>query len=143
MSEVIYNVAKTPAQYAKLTAGATVFKAAVVITSKTGAADPDLATMAAIDAVGTVALHATRVTLTGVTVTTDNTNDRINIDCADIVFPAAAGVVALALIIYDATTDTSDATRIPVAFYDTNFSTGVVMDGGLNVAVAADFLRAA
>lgn len=142
MAEVAYNAGKARLLAGAVTAGGTNLKAAVVITSKTGAADPDLATMAAIDAVGTVALHATRASLTGVTVTTDNANDRVNLDSADFSFPAAAGVTALALIIYDATTDTSDATRIPLFYYDTGFGAGLPMDGGLNVTVT-DFARVA
>jgi hypothetical protein len=140
MSEVVYNVGKARALAGAITAGGTNLKAAIIITSKTGAADPDLATMAAIDAVGTVAFHSQRVALTSVTVTTDNTNDRVNIDSGDITFSAAAGVTALALVIYDATTDTSDTTRIPISYHDTGFPQP--MDGGLVVAVS-DFLRAA
>ena len=140
MAEVAYNAGKGRLLAGGIVAGSTNLRAAIVITSKTGAADPDLATMAAIDAVGTVALHTQRVTLTGVTVTVDNANDRVNLDCADLAFTAAPGVSALALIIYDATTDTSDATRIPLFFYDTGFPQP--MDGGLNVAVA-DFARVA
>jgi hypothetical protein len=122
-----------------ITAGSTNLKAAIIITSKTGADNPDLATMAAIDAVGTVAFHSERVTLSSVTVTTDNTNDRVNIDSGNITFAAAPGVSALAMVIYDATTDTSDSTRIPITFHDTGFPQP--MDGGLVVTVA-DFLRA-
>ena len=142
MAEVVYNVGKARALAGLITAGTANLAAALIITSKTGAADPDLATMAAIDAVGTVAFHSQRVTLTGVTVTTDNTNDRINIDSADITFSASAGVTALAMVIYDKTTDTNDTTRIPLAFYDTNFGAGVPLDGGIVVAVT-DFLRQA
>lgn len=140
MAEVTYNTGKARSLAGLLAAGTTNLAAALVITSKTGASDPDLTTMAAIDAVGTVALHATRVALTGVTVTTDNANDRVNIDAADITFPAAAGVTALAMIIYDKTTDTSDTTRIPLSFHDTNFGAGVPLDGGIVVAVT-DLLR--
>jgi hypothetical protein len=117
-----------------------VLKALLVITSKTGASDPDLATLAAIDAVGTVAFHTDRQTLTTVVATQDNANDRENIDSANIAFGASAGVTALAMIIYDATTDTTDTTRLPVAFYDTGFGAGLPIDGGLNVTVT-DFLR--
>lgn len=139
MAEIVYNVGKARLLAGAVTTGGTNLKAAVVITSKTGADNPDLATMAAIDAVGSVAFHSERVTLTSVTATTDNTNDRVNLDSANISFAAAPGVSALALIIYDATTDTSDSTRIPIAFYDTGFPQ--VMDGGLSVTVT-DFLRA-
>ena len=140
MAELVYNTGKAALANGRIANGATNLKAVVVITSKTGADNPDLTTMAAIDAVGTVALHTERLTLTSVTVTVDNTNDRVNIDCGNITFAAAAGVSALAVIIYDATTDTSDSTRVPVAFYDTGFPQP--MDGGLVVNVA-DFLRAA
>ena len=140
MAEVTYNIAKS-----RIASGATdldtsPLKAALVITSKTGADNPDLATMAAIDAVGTVAFHTERVALTGLTVTVDNTNDRANADSANFSFAAAAGVTALALIIYDATVDTSDTTRIPLFFYDTGFGAGLPLDGGLNVTVN-DFAR--
>lgn len=141
MAEVAYNAGKARLLAGAVAAGGTNLRAAVIITSKTGADNPDLATMAAIDAVGTVAFHSERLTLSSVTVTTDNTNDRVNLDAANLSFAAAAGVTALALVIYDATTDTSDSTRIPLFFYDTGFSTGLPMDGGLNVTIS-DFARA-
>lgn len=141
MAEVTYNAGKARLLAGAVTAGGTNLKAVNVITSKTGAADPDLATLAAIDAVGTVALHVERVTLTSVTVTTDLANDRVNLDSANITFAAAPGVTSLGLIIYDATTDTSDSTRIPLFFYDTGWGAGLPMDGGLVVTVS-DFLRA-
>lgn len=140
MAEVTYNIAKSRIATGLTVFGTTALAAALVITSKTGASDPDLATMAAIDAVGTVAFHTERVALTGVAAAVDNANDRANIDSANFAFAAAAGVTALALIIYDKSTDTSDATRIPLFFYDTGFGAGLPLDGGLNVTVN-DFAR--
>ena len=140
MAEVTYNTGKKALADGKIVAGGTNLAAAIVITSKTGADNPDLATMAAIDAVGTVAFHSERVPLSSVTVGIDNTNDRVNIDSGNITFAAAPGVSALAMIIYDKTTDTSDSTRIPLFFYDTGFPQP--MDGGLVVNVA-DFARVA
>jgi hypothetical protein len=140
MAEVTYNVGKAKLAAGVISAGTTNLAAAIVITSKTGADNPDLATMAAIDAVGTVAFHSERVPLASVTVTTDNTNDRVNLDSGNITFAAAPGVSALAMIIYDKTTDTTDTTRIPLFFYDTGFPQP--MDGGLVVNVA-DFARVA
>ena len=140
MADIVYNTGKARALAGLLVSGTTNLAAALVVTSKAGAADPDLATMADIDAVGTVAFHPNRQTLTAVTVTTDNANDRVNIDCADITWPAAAGVVALAMIVYDKTTDTNDGTRVPLSFHDTNFGAGVPLDGGLVVSIA-DLLR--
>lgn len=142
MAESTYNAGKARALAGLLVTGTSNLAAALVITSKAGASDPDLATMAAIDAVGTVAFHSQRVTITSVTVTTDLANDRVNIDSADITFAAAPGVTALAMIVYDKTTDTNDTTRIPLSFHDTNFGAGVPLDGGLVVGVA-DLLRQA
>jgi len=135
VAEVVYNVGKDRVRAGLLTSGTTVLRAVLIVTSKTGADNPDLATVAAIDAVGTVALGTERVTLTGVTITIDNANDRINIDCANFAFAAAAGVTGLACLVYDATTDTSDATRIPLGFFDTGFGAGLPIDGGLNATV--------
>lgn len=142
MAEVVYNIAKTRIAQGLTDLDGGDIRAAVVITSKTGAADPDLGTMAAIDAVGTVAFHSERVTLSGLTVTQDNANDRANVDCANFSFVAAAGVTALAIIIYDNAAGGSDTTRYPIAFYDTGFGAGLPMDGGLNVTVN-DYLRIA
>lgn len=141
MAEVTYNAGKARLLAGVAATGSTVLRAALIITSKTGAADPDLATMAAIDAVGTVAFHSERLSLASVTATTNNTNDRVDLDAANLTFAAAAGVTALAMVIYDATTDTNDGTRIPIAFYDTGFSTGIPLDGGLTVTIT-DYLRA-
>jgi hypothetical protein len=69
MAEVAYNAGKARLLAGAVVASGTNLRAAAIITSKTGASDPDLATMAAIDAVGTVAFATQRVTLTGVTVT--------------------------------------------------------------------------
>lgn len=138
MAEIAYNVGKT-----RILAGDTALDTAdlrmlVVITSKTGADDPDLGTLAAIDAVGTVAFHSERVALTSKTVTQDNTNNRANADAANVTFAAAAGVSALAVIIYDEGGAT-DATRYPITFHDTGFPQP--MDGGLVVNIT-DWLRA-
>lgn len=141
MADILYNVGKARIVAGAIPNAAANLRAVVVTTSKTGADNPDLATMAAIDAVGTVALGAERVTLTGVTQATDNANDRVNWDSANFAFAAVAGATALAVIIYDATTNTDDTTRIPIGFYDTGFGAGLPMDGGLNVTVN-DFLRA-
>lgn len=141
MAEVVYNAGKARLLAGAVAASSTTLAAAIIITSKTGASDPDLATMAAIGAVGTVAFHSERLTLSSVTVTTDNTNDRVNLDAANLSFAAAAGVTALAMVIYDKATDTDDTTRIPLFYYDTGFGAGLPMDGGLNVTIN-DFARA-
>lgn len=62
----------------------------------------------------------TRQTLTGVTVTPDNTNNRIELTAANIVFTAATGNATGKLIIcYDPdTTGGTDADLIPLLAYD-------------------------
>lgn len=138
MAEVVFNVGKTRIAAGDTALDSSDLRMLIVITSKTGAADPDLATLAAIDAVGTVAFHSERVALASLTVTQDNTNDRANADCGNVTFAAAPGVTALAAIIYDHAAGGTDSVRYPIAFYDTNFPQP--MDGGLVVTVN-DFLR--
>ena len=141
MAETTYNAGKGRLLAGAVTAGGTNLKAVLITGTKTGAADPDLSTLAAIDAVSGVGLHSERVSLTGVTVSVDTTNDRVNLDAANLAFASAAGVTALALVIYDASTDTSDATRVPLTYHDSGFGSGVPLDGGLTVTIS-DFLRA-
>lgn len=142
MAEVVYNVAKQRIAAGDLALDTGDIRALVIITSKTGASDPDLGTLAAIDAVGTVAFHSERLTLASLTVTQDNANDRVNVDAANLSFAAAAGVTALALLIYDNAGAGADSGRFPIAYYDTGFGAGLPMDGGLNVTIN-DFLRIA
>lgn len=61
-----------------------------------------------------------RKTLTGVTVTVDDTNDRVNIDAADIVWTAATGNAISAIVIcYDPdTTGGTDADIVPLTKHD-------------------------
>lgn len=80
-----------------------------------------------------------RKTLSGVTVTVDNTNDRVALDSADITWTATAGSAISAVVIcYDPDTTTStDSTRIPLTKHD------VVMtpDGTNFTLTVADFCR--
>jgi len=101
--------------------------------------DQDLNTVADVDALnaGATNIHATRVALTGEASTEDDTNNRANVDAADIVFGASAGVTALGALIYDEGGGT-DATRDLV--WGMSFATGQPVDGGLTLTVA-DFLR--
>jgi hypothetical protein len=140
MAESAYNVGKTRIAAGDTALDSSDLRMLLIITSKTGASDPDLGTLAAIDAVGTVAFHSERLALASLTVTQDNANDRANADAANLAFAAAPGVTALAAIIYDHAAGGSDATRFPLFFYDTGFGAGIPIDGGLNVTIA-DFAR--
>lgn len=138
MAQVVYNIGKTRIANGSTNLASGDIRILIIITSTAGASDPDLGTLAAIDAVGTVAFHTERIALSSLTVTQDNTNDRANIDAANVSFAAAPGVTALAALIYDNAAGGSDSVRFPIAFYDTGFPQP--MDGGLNVTIT-DYLR--
>lgn len=81
-----------------------------------------------------------RKTLTGVTVTVDDTNDRVAIDAADIVWTGATGNPVSAIVIcYDPDTTTgTDADLIPLTKHDF----AITPDGSDVTATVADFYRA-
>lgn len=100
--------------------------------------DPDLDTLADLDAIVDVTLHtADRQTPANPTVTQDDANDRANADFDNIAFGAVASQSALAIFIYDEGGGT-DATRFLVYGSNTNFPQP--LDGGLTVQVN-DWLR--
>ena len=139
MAQFAFNSGKKLIAEGKANAGVTTLRAVLVYGTKTGITE-DMDDLAEIDAVTSVVLSTERVTITSVTVTTDFTDNRAEIDCAAFAFAADAGQSALALILYDATTNTNDTTRIPLAFFDTNFGAGIAMDGGLNVTIPTELL---
>ena len=142
MAQFAFNVGKTLIVQGKANAGVTTLRAVLIYGTKTGI-NEDNTTLAVIDAITSVVLSTERVTLTSVTVTTDQTDNRAEIDAAAFAFAADAGQTALALVVYDATTNTDDTTRIPIAFFDTNFGAGIAMDGGLNVTIPTELLYVA
>lgn len=81
-----------------------------------------------------------RKTLASVTVTVDDTNDRVAIDCADITWTAATGNAIGALVIcYDPdTTGGTDADLIPLTKHDLSLTP----DGSDITVTVADFFRA-
>lgn len=106
--------------------------------TQTGANDPDLNTVADLDAVSGIAIHSERLTLASETVTEDDTNNRANADCANLSFAASPGTTAQGVAIYHEAS-AADSSREIVAIYTTGFPQP--MDGGLNVNVT-DYLRA-
>lgn len=102
-----------------------------------GTDNPDLNTVADLDAVAGVSIHTERLALVNKTVTQDDVNNRANADCDNVVFAAAAGVTAAGVAIYDEGGGT-DATRHLIAIYSTGFPKP--MDGGLTISVG-DWLR--
>lgn len=144
MAETTYNRAKDDMAEAYI-AGRT-FKMLLLKTTAAGAFNPDIDTVTALLAVATVAecdfTNYSRKTLASLTATEDDTNNRANVDAANVTWTAAGGAsnnTPVAAVIYDATTDTNDGTRILVAYYDTGFS--VATNGGDYVVSIADWLR--
>lgn len=138
MAEVVYNTGKTAITTNVLPNNGTNLRAVLLSGTKTGADAPTLATVAAIDAVTSVVVRTERVTLG--TYTKAFSGNNIVWDSPNFAFAADSGITALALVIYDATTDTNDTTRLPLAFYDTGFGAGIDVTGGLNVTVT-NFLQ--
>lgn len=112
-------------------------RAAVFTGTQTGVHDVDLNTVADLDAVTSVGIHTERLTPGSITVTEDDTNDRVAVDCANLTFAAAPGVTAQGLVFYHEVS-AADASRQIVSVHTTGFPQP--MDGGLNVTVN-DFLR--
>jgi len=112
-------------------------RAAIFTGTQTGANDPDLNTVSALDAVAGIAIHTERLTPASITFTQDDANNRLNVDCANLAYAASVGTTAQGLIIYDEGGGT-DATRDLIFIFTTGFP--AVMDGGLNVTIN-DFVR--
>lgn len=80
-----------------------------------------------------------RKTLTGVTVTIDDTNDRVSIDCADVTWTAPTGnAIGAVVICYDPDTTTgTDADLVPLTKHDLAWTP----DGNNFSLAIADFCR--
>lgn len=104
--------------------------------TQTGTNDPDLNTVADLDAVSGVSIHSERIALANESVTEDDTNNRVNLDSDNVSFAAAPGVTAQGVAIY--VEGANDAAREVVTIHSTGFPQP--MDGGLTVTIA-DWLR--
>jgi hypothetical protein len=144
VASFVFNIAKGRiAYYASLPAAA---DALIAVPIEASGVVSD-ATMIDYDDLGTLLAGATneqttmgRKTLSNVTVTVDDTNDRVNIDCDDITWTAATGnAISDICICYDGDTGTgTDSNIIPLSFHD--FS--VTPDGSDITATVSDFARA-
>lgn len=81
-----------------------------------------------------------RKTLASVTVTVDDTNDRVAVDCADITWTAATGnAISAVVICYDPDTTTgTDSDLIPLTKHDVSMTP----DGSDFTLTISDFYRA-
>lgn len=105
--------------------------------TQVGTNDPDLNTVADLEAVTGVTVLAERVVLASVTITEDDANNRVNVDAANLAFSPVVATSAQGVAIYEEGGAT-DATRPLIAIYTTGFP--VAMDGGLNITIN-DWLR--
>lgn len=137
MAESVTNRGKY--RLARQHVSAITWRAGLITGTQTGVHSQTLNTVADLDAVTSVGIHTERLTPGSVTYTEDDSNNRVNIDCADLSFAAASGVTAQGLFFYDEGSGT-DASRDLISVHTTGFPQPV--DGGLNVTVA-DFLRLA
>jgi hypothetical protein len=110
----------------------------VILGTATGVNEPDLNTVADLDAVSGVSIHSERLTLTEAA-SEDDAADRAALDTGNPVFAAASGVTARGVAIYDEGGGT-DSTRDLISVHTSGFP--LPMDGGLTVNIA-DLLRAA
>lgn len=124
MADFIFNVSKGKiAQYASLPAANDALIAVPIETTgiETDAVLKDYNDLAAIlAAASNEQTTMGRKTLAGVTVTVDDTNDRVDIDCTDPVWTAATGnAVSKLIVCYDPdTTVGTDADLVPVSAHD-------------------------
>lgn len=138
MAETVTNRGKYRALLALM--GAVDARMLVITGTQTGVNNPDLSTVADLDAVTGVSIHTERVALTGETVTQDDANDRASYDSGNVTFVAAPGVTAQGVAVYaEPATTPTDATRDLIAIYTSGFPQP--LDGGLTITIA-DLLRA-
>lgn len=144
MSDFVFNIAKgRVAYYAGLPAAS---DAIIVIPIEASGVESD-AVLRDYDDVATLLAAATneqttmgRKTITSVTVTVDDANDRVDVDIADQVWAAAAGnAISDLLIAYDPdTTGGTDSSLIPLSWHDFP----ITPDGSDVTAGVANFYRA-
>jgi hypothetical protein len=138
MADTVFNRGKYR-MFAALAATADL-RMLVILGTTTGVDNPDLDTVAGLDAVSGVSIHSERIALTGETATENDTSDRAELDTANVSFAGAPGVFAMGVAIYDEG-DGTDAGRDLVSVHTTGFGvSGKPMEGGLNVNVA-DLIR--
>ena len=143
MADFVFNIAKGRlAYYASLPAAN---DALIIIPIEASGVESD-ATLIDYDDVATLLAAANneqstmgRKTVTSVTVTTDDSNNRVDLDIADQVWTAASGnAISDVLIAYDPdTTGGTDSSLIPLTWHDF----AITPDGSDVTATVANFAR--
>lgn len=142
MASIVFNISLGRlAQYGDLPAAADSLIAVPFAAASlpTDATMRDYATLTALKAGATEQTTLGRKTLTNVTVTVDNTNDRVAVDCDDIVWTATSGAAIGAVVIcYKPDTASADTAIIPLTKHDI----AMIPDGTNFTLNIADFARA-
>ncbi len=148
MGQGVFNISKgLEAYYASLPAASDAMILALYTGTETDNNIKDCATMAAVEATALAEVTEgwySRHTLSSVSVSTDNTNDRkIIANAENIAYTTTAGTAAVkrGVIFYDPNTGTStDTTRIPVWYGDVVFTADgtVVTITSANLILATD-----
>ncbi|MGW2739140.1 hypothetical protein ACWC4D_33695 [Streptomyces sp. NPDC001288] len=143
MASLVFNVALGRlAQYGDLPAAADSLIIVPFAASglPTDATMRDYATLAAVKAGATEQTALNRKTLNNVTVTVDNANDRVAIDCDDVVWTATSGAAIGAVVIcYKPDTSSVDSAIIPLTKHDITMTP----DGTTFTLTISDFARIA
>jgi hypothetical protein len=147
MADIVFNIAK--GRVAELAALGAANDALILVPLETSGLVAD-ATMRDYDTLDAILAGAsneqtsnmTRKTLASVTITTDDTNDRVDVDAADVTFTAATGnAISAVVICYDGdTTGGTDANIVPLVKLD-----AVATPAGGDITIqfnAAGFFRA-
>ncbi|MEU7338725.1 hypothetical protein [Streptomyces sp. NPDC007074] len=141
MASIVFNVALGRlAQYGDLPASADSLIMVPFAASglPTDATMRDYATLTALKAGATEQTALGRKPLNNVTVTVDNTNDRVAIDCDDVTWTATSGAAIGAVVIcYKPDTASADSAIIPLTKHDV----AMTPDGTTFVLTVPDFAR--
>jgi len=109
----------------------------------TAAEVADLNTVTELLAIATEVTGGTyaRLALSRTNAAEDDTNDRVNMDAADLVFNSGtAAQQTWGGFWYDATTDTNDGTRLVIGVF--NFTAAITFNGSTVTCTIADLVRA-
>lgn len=141
MATIVFNISLGRlAQYADLpaTADSLVMVPLAAAGLPTDATMRDYATLTALKAGATEQTALGRKTLSNVTVTVDNSNDRVAIDCDDVTWTATSGAAIGAVVIcYKPDTASTDAQIIPMTKHDI----AMTPDGNNFTLTVGDFAR--
>lgn len=144
-NETVFNVGKKKFTDGSINWTSSTIKMLLLSATAAGAFNPDVATVAALLAVGSVtestATGYARTALGSLTSTQDDTNDRANLDSADVSFgaigSAGGGDSVVAAVVY--LDGGSDATRYPISYH--GFATQALNGGTFSVTTPSDVVR--